>query len=33
MASTEVLEGFLVTGGLAVVCVLIGIRTFQRSQA
>jgi ABC-2 type transport system permease protein len=33
MASTEVLEGFLVTGGLAVVCVLLGVRTFQRSQA
>lgn len=33
MASTEVLEGFLVTGGLAVICVAIGVRTFQRSQA
>jgi ABC-2 type transport system permease protein len=33
MASAEVLEGFLVTGGLAVVCVVLGVRTFQRSQA
>lgn len=33
MASTAVLEGFLVTGGLAVICVAIGVRTFQRSRA
>jgi len=33
MASTQVFEGFLVTGGLAALCVAIGVRTFQRSQA
>ena len=33
LATTEVLEGFLVTGGLAAACALVGVRTFQRSQA